>query len=231
MLELLEKTRDYLRGKEQKKVASFTELVKAVCDGGKKAPTPAQIDETLEASGKTLDDLDQAVSYRQQRMELARQRATAPQLQRELDEVNDKFQAEAAKWEAAARDHNNMATPLAYRARELEQIIAEAKGCETKLVDGYRGPLRDELAEIAEARRQIHLRMEDIGNSREHHANWARPSSDFAKGSVYHNPTEHETAAHRKIAEGLDGQLAELRGQLAKLQEREDAIQIEMSKP
>jgi chromosome segregation ATPase len=231
MLELLEKTRVFIRGKEEKKIATFAELVKAVADGGKKAPTPAQVDEALEAAGQTLDDLDAAVKYRQDRLELDRQRATSPALQKELDQAGDELNAERARWAKLTKEHQAIEGPLTSKVLRLSQQVALALGCTAKLVDGYRGPLLDELAKIETERPEIHQRMQQIQHTREHHAQWARPASDFQNGRTLHSPTDQERGAHQRIVEDCDQELTELRTRLATLDAREAEIQAEMAKP
>ena len=164
-------------------------------------------------------------------VEWGKQLATVPALQRELDEVNDAFQAEMVEWEIATRKHDEKVKPLAYRASALEQEIAIAHSCEAKLRDTYTGPLLAELEQIEEDRRRIHAQIEPIEQTRHAPCDMARPASDFVQGHKYHNPSEIEAAGHQKTVAECEKGIAELRSQLLPLAAREQEIQGEMSKP
>ena len=142
--------------------------------------------------------------------------------------VDDDYAAE--RLEAAGKSIEDLQQSVAYRARRLE-LAAALPATRDKLVVSYRGPLRDELAQLAEKRRQLFARLGPLEQSREHHAIWSLAATEFAGKRQYHNASEEEIERHKALVIDIDKQLAELRAQLAPLDARERDIENEMAKP
>jgi len=231
LAELLEKAREYRRVKAETRAATFDELVALMTGEKKIKPTPAEIDEALEAAGKSWDDLTAAIEYREQRRAWAAEIAEIPAVEKHLDTVSAKLMALQMEREQFIQQIVQKEQPLVGNARALQTLLGQARSAEHKLRQHYRGPLRDELLQLEEQRRQLTNQMDPIGSSREHHAMWARPKTDFVTGHEYHNCSDQERATHQQIVADCDKQLADIRSEIAKLDAREREIQVEMARP
>jgi hypothetical protein len=231
LAELVKKAFEYRQAKQEARAATFDELVALMIGDKKKKPTPAEIDEALEAAGKTWEDLTAALEYREHRRALAAEMAEIPAVEQHLDTVAAKLMALNIEREQFIAQIIQREQPLVANARALQTLLGQARSAEHKLRQHYRGPLRDELLQLEEQRRQLTNQMDPIGSSREHHAMWARPKTDFVTGHEYHNCSDQERATHQQIVADCDKQLADIRSEIAKLDAREREIQVEMARP
>jgi hypothetical protein len=200
MLELLEKAKAYIRGREEKKASDFDALVKAVADG--KAPDPAKIAEQLEAFGKTVEDLAAAVENRQRRAEYARRFAELPGLQRKLADLQKAGSAEAARFRPLEEEHAATVRRLSGEAYFLEQQITEAQGMNDKLLGSYQGSLRAELAVNAAEQNEINQTIRSVEATAQAHEE-AAEYTDLDDDRVTRTAAAkgcRQTAAERKKA-------------------------------
>lgn len=152
-MNLFQRVADAFRMRETQKLTGFEELVQAVV-GGQDLP-PADIAAQLEAFGRTPDDLQHAVEYRQRRLALAAEAAREPALRKELESVQSAYQVKVAEFEKVRDTYNKACAPLVEKAVDLERQVIAASGAVDKLREGYRGPLLDKLAEAERQRAEI----------------------------------------------------------------------------
>ena len=129
-------------------------------------PDPAEIVRVTEAAGVSIEDYAASVEWKEMRLALTAELATAPALQKQFDEAKRAEFAETARWEKLVKEHEALAGPLRSKVLTLDQAIARARGCLDKLRETYRGPLLAELEAIEESRRQISMRLESLQKPR-----------------------------------------------------------------
>lgn len=184
---------------------------------------PAEIVEVCEAAGVSLEDYAETVERKEKRQELARRLATAPALQKRLDDLNEKFLVESARWEKCVKEHDAIVGPIQFEARKTEAELIEARAASDKLRDGYAGPLLDELKEIEGERQQIALRCQDMQSRLDHHQSFLRPGMFTI--------TDSEREKHTRAVADCAAGLAEVRDPLAGLEDREREIDRLMRLP
>ena len=154
MLALLEKAKENLLGRQQKKAADFDALAARLATG--KKVSLEEITDELETLGRTAEELDTEVNRRQQRQQFAATLATLPQLQADKAELERKASKENLRHEAIVKPleeaHRQTIDGLNARYGDVLRQIPVAESMKDKLRETYRGPLTEELAEIRASR-------------------------------------------------------------------------------
>ncbi|MFN9718891.1 MAG: hypothetical protein ACK58L_09375 [Planctomycetota bacterium] len=131
--QLIEKIAGRQKERQQQKVQSYRDLVKQIAGG--KEPNPESVKATLEAAGKSLDDLQQAVKLYEQRMTWKAQAA----MQSSLEKEQQRLQKEVAAADKALEDteslHNEVTTPLYGELQQIKDGLSDASRARQLLFD------------------------------------------------------------------------------------------------
>ena len=176
MLALLEKAKEKLLGRQQKKAADFDALAARLAAG--KKVNLEEITDELETLGRTAEELDAEVSRRQQRQADAAQLATVPAIKAELEEIGNQIMAEDERFKPLADAHQEKRRQLFGTAQWKQNQVTAAETMRAKLLASYRGPLTTELdenrAKQAELNREIFTAIRSA-ESHEHQATFTSP--------------------------------------------------------
>jgi hypothetical protein len=181
MTALFSQVAEVFSRRQAKKTEDRETLVNAILDGGKKAPTPAQIATALDEMGWDPEGLEKEVARRQQRRQDAAALAEVPALEKEKAELERKGAAEVARYEALIaplrQEHQRNIGTLNGRFHFVAARIPEALEMRNKLLQSYRGPLTTELddnrAKQAELQREIQTAIRQA-ERHEHAATFTR---------------------------------------------------------
>jgi hypothetical protein len=251
MLALLEKAKEKLLGRQQKKSADFDALAVRLATG--KTVAVEEITDELETLGRTAEELDAEVSRRQRRIADAGALAEVPALQEEAAEIQARGAAESQRYEALVRplreEHERTLVALNGRYRYIVDRIPQAEAMRVKLLETYRGPLRDELDSNRQRQGELNREISTaakLARRHEHDLSFVRkgdkeplrvvhtPSESFIVGDPMWGKTTPEAAAQDALdmqagmtpeeIENKKGILKSLRETLAKAQAELDAL-------
>jgi hypothetical protein len=113
--------------------AQWWVMVKDIATGTKK-PTPDRVDEVMNGTGKTIDDLRAAVALHQKRIAQAAAIASVPELQKEKAAAEKKRAVAVAEFEAAQRKYSDIARPIDVRMEEITNAITSAENGQEHLI-------------------------------------------------------------------------------------------------
>ena len=222
MLALLEKAKEKLLGRQQKKAADFDALAARLATG--KNVSLEEITDELETLGRTVEELDVEVCRRQQRQQYAATLAALPQLRAEKAELERAAAQENVRYEAALRpleaDHQRTIDSLNGRYREVVVQIPVAESMTGKLLETYRGPLQPELSEIRDKQMEIMASVALIERTAVFHEECAS-SSDLSS----------DRASRQKTAKSCREAAAEKKAELPALEARAAEIERLMLEP
>ena len=221
---------ELLTRREQKKTEDFDSLVRAVVDGGKKAPTITQIAERLESLGRTAADLEAEVNRRQQRIADAAKLATVPALQKQMADLERQGAAEANRFRPLEAEHRATVRRLTSEAAALQIQIEDAAATENKLLASYAGPLRDEAAANAAEQNQIEQSIRAAEQTAVEHER-AADVTGFSNSYPGTTASDTDVASRRTAAKTCGETAAELKKKLRPLIARAAEIQAEMLNP
>jgi dihydrodipicolinate synthase/N-acetylneuraminate lyase len=218
-MELLEKVSEVFRGRQQKKVGDFAELVKAVI--ADKAPSPAKIAEMLEASDKTPDDLQEAIAHRRQRLELRKKLDSISALKKQHQDVQRQYDQEQERFAAEEERHENVLGPLRYQGGQLYAEIADCESATSKLRRTAPDELQEQASAVESKRAKIVLAIqaeqEAIHNvfilSRSINPQTGHLYTDAEMEpqlEAYRAPHRQRVAELQKLLPPLDAQLADI---------------------
>ncbi len=132
--QLIERIAGRQKERQQQKVQSYRDLVKQIAAGGKE-PDPASVEATLEAAGKSLDDLQKAVRQYEQRMTWKAQVAMVPSLEKERDRLNREIAAADKILEEAEAHHSEVTAPLHGELAHTKDGVNDASTARSRLFD------------------------------------------------------------------------------------------------
>ena len=132
--QLIEKIAGRQKERQQQKVQSYRDLIKQIAAGGKE-PDPASVEATLEATGKSLDDLQKAVQLCEQRMTWKAQVAMVPSLEKERDRLNREIAAADKVLEEAEAHHSEVTGPLHGELAQIKDGMNDASTARSRLFD------------------------------------------------------------------------------------------------
>ena len=144
---LLEKIAGVHRQRQQEKHNTYRELVASVASG--KEPNATEVERTLEAAGKSVDDLQHDVEAYQHRMALKAIVASVPKLESEQAKLRNQIDAADKVLEDAERQHDEVTSPLYFRLHEIKEALSDASSARRELFHTCDDPdLRSELAQL-----------------------------------------------------------------------------------
>jgi hypothetical protein len=132
--QLIAKIAGRQKERQQQKVQSYRDLVKQIAAGGKE-PDPASVEATLEAAGKSLEDLQKAVRLYEQRMTWKAQVAMVPSLEKERDRLNREIAAADKVLEEAEAHHSEVTGPLHGELAQIKDGMNDASTARSRLFD------------------------------------------------------------------------------------------------
>lgn len=131
--QLIEKIAGRQKERQQQKVQSYRELVKQIAGG--KEPNPESVEATLEAAGKSLDDLQKAVKLYEQRMTWKAQVAMQASLEKEQQRLHKEVAAADKALEDAESLHNEVTGPLYGDMAQIKDGMNDASTARSRLFD------------------------------------------------------------------------------------------------
>lgn len=129
--QLIEKIAGRQKERQQQKVQSYRDLVKQIA--GDKEPDPASVEATLEAAGKSLDDLQKAVRLYEQRMTWKAQVAMQPTLEKERDRLHREIEAADKALDDAEAHHSEVTGPLHGELAQIKDGLNDASTARSRL--------------------------------------------------------------------------------------------------
>ena len=133
VLSLIEKIAGRQKERQQQKVQSYRDLVKQIASG--KEPDPASVEATLEAAGKSLDDLQKAVKLYEQRMTWKAQVAMQASLEKERDRLHREIAAADKALDDAEAHHSEVTGPLHGELAQIKDGLNDASNARSRLFD------------------------------------------------------------------------------------------------
>ena len=131
VLSLIEKIAGRQKERQQQKVQSYRDLAKQIAGGNE--PDPNTVETTLEAAGKSLDDLQQAVKLYEQRMTWKAQVALMPLLEKDRERINREIAAADKALEDAEALHSEVTGPLYGELHQIKGGVSEASTASSQL--------------------------------------------------------------------------------------------------
>lgn len=250
-MSLFDQVAALFKARQTKKTNDFDSMVTALVGGT--PPPPAAIAELLEVAGRTPDDLEREVARRQRRQADAAALAELPALEKEKASLEAAGTAESQRYEALVRplreEHERTLVALNGRYRYIVDRIPQAEAMRVKLLETYRGPLRDELDSNRQRQGELNREISTaakLARRHEHDLSFVRkgdkeplrvvhtPSESFIVGDPMWDKTTPEAAAQDALdmqagmtpeeIENKKGILKGLRETLAKAQAELDAL-------
>jgi len=224
-MSILAKIRDAFTTKEAAKAATYAELVQLVADEGD--VDPADVEETLQVAGKTLDDLEADVALTNRRRALEKTIAAAANVETDRRKLNSRRQQLTDQFAAAQREHSAKLFAIQQEEAELNRLAREAHAAEAELrrtappelhqlqqsVTSHRGKLIEQRSEL----QQRAKRIAEIIDSRRHLAK-------RQESRAY----DQEIAAAEGRAVKCQEEIEKLDAKLAELDHKEQTILAEM---
>ena len=131
--QLIEKIAGRQKERQQQKVQSYRDLVKQIAGG--KEPNPESAEATLEAAGKSLDDLQKAVKLYEQRMTWKAQVAMQQSLEKEQQRLHKEVAAADKALEDAESLNNEVTGPLYGELHQIKEGLSDASRARQLLFD------------------------------------------------------------------------------------------------
>ena len=216
--------------REKAQESDWRALAEQIANGSE--PPLKRVEEILEDTGRTIDDLRREVRRRQRRKELAATLATVPQLNAEAAEIQRRIAEEDARLQAAEQAHAEAVIPLHAQYRRT----AEASAAASAVVEELR-----KLADPEQIERLSGVRF-DLARAREEHSKLVTKlneqklnlanEKDFAGQHKYTQQSISEnTAIYQRRVDRLTGEVAAAAKKVEELEEQERAIEQELLKP
>lgn len=151
---LMEKISGRQKERQQQKVQSYRDLVKQIASG--KEPDPVSVEATLEAAGKSLDDLQQAVKRYEQRMTWKAQAVMQAALEKEQQRLQKEVAAADKVLEDAETLHNEVTAPLYGELHQIKEGLSDASKARQLLFDSCDNEeLRTQLRELSQESQRL----------------------------------------------------------------------------
>jgi len=135
------------RQRAEQKLGRYRELVAAIASGSE--PSPTEIEQLLNETQKSVDDLRRDVEKLQHRSRLKASVASIPGFEAERRAIDDQIAAADRKLAEAESLHEETIHPLHLRRREIDQAISDGEAARRELVSSCDdADLRRELIDI-----------------------------------------------------------------------------------
>lgn len=233
MISLIERIAEKQRSRIEKHQASFKQLVTMVADG--KEPDVDLVEETLTASGKSLDDLQAAVQLLERRRTLRRQFDQGPVITKERAELEKKIVAADQAFEQAERRHEATVAPLVGRMSQVVAGQRHAADARERLIESCADPeLVTALAETTAHLRVLTERRAELRQRFRDGRDWAascRSEIPHARSEAHAAELSERAARHAHDAEACEHELAECEAAIEDAEDRERAVRERMLEP
>jgi IgA-specific serine endopeptidase len=233
-VDILEKIVSEQKRIEKARADDFRALAYAIASG--EEPDPKRVDRTLNAAGRSLDDLRAAVEVYQQRLALKAKADAAAGLRARCRELEEQIRQADEELAEAERRHTEAITPLRAQLEVLHRQLQEAEQASRELARTC--PDQKLRAQEASVQRQIAETQDRLVKARrliKACETRARMARDDAEKLVLH-PEQQKRAfslASRREAEAEEAkkEAAELAQELAELEKQMGAVQQSMLEP
>ncbi|MBM3984030.1 MAG: hypothetical protein FJ304_27945 [Planctomycetes bacterium] len=230
---MFEKIAGRQRQREQTRVNDFRSLVRAIAAG--QEPNAEHVDGVLTVSGKTLDDLKQAVELYQKRKEMKAQLDAVPALDAEEAEITKRISKAREVFEVAEKKFHEVVDPLRWRREQIAADRIEAMRLPQQLVATCPYPelverLKKAGREFTEAhadRTRLEHELGELKKSVEGLREYAENASFREVRTDYLQRSEFVA----KRAAEKEKQLAEVNQRIERLEKEQEAIRQEMLMP
>jgi hypothetical protein len=228
-MDVLEKIVSKQKEIEKARADDFRALAYAIASG--EEPDPKRVDRTLNAAGRSLDDLRAAVEVYQQRLALKAKADAAAGLRARCQEIEEQIRQADAALAEAERQHTETTAPLRAQLEVLHRQLQESEEARRELArtcpdERLRARAASVQRQIAETQDRL-VEMRHIIKARESRARMTR---DEAERLVLYpgkqkemlslaEQRETETRKAEEEAAGLVKKLAELGKQMRAAQE------------
>jgi len=239
--------------RQEKKIEDREALVKSILDGGKKAPTAAQIATALDEMGWTPEALEKEIARRQQRRDEAAALAEIPALEKEKAELERKGAAEVARFDALVKplqdEHAKNMEAVNGRYRYVVMRIPQAEAMRNKLLASYSGPLEAQLIENREEQARLNREISTANKTAQMHedhlqfsepgeltaamdkTDWVKVKESTGATAWHQGMSPEEIKSAKEIAATCRQAAADKKKELAALVKREAEIMEEMLQP
>jgi len=233
MISLIERIAEKQRARIEKHQASFKQLVAMVADG--KEPDVDLVEETLAASGKSLDDLQAAVQLLERRRALRKQFDQGPAFAKERAELEKKFITADQAFEQAERRHEATVAPLVARMSQVVAGQRQSEGAREQLIDSCADhELSAALAQSTAQLRALTERRAELRQRFRDGRDWAascRSEIPHARSEAHAAELRERAARHAHDANACEHELAECEAAIEDAEARERAIREQMLEP
>jgi hypothetical protein len=200
---------DTILGKQQKRqeaqLADFLGIVTQVANG--KEPDADRVAQVLRDTGKSVDDLRQAVETLQRRREARAKLDTLPKLTAERRDAERQIADADRDLELAEKRHYDLTEPLKMRITELKDAIWAAEQARNELCgDTADADLRARLADVQAQLNAVRTQADEMRKSVAEFRTWASIDRQKAERAGF----EGEANAASERAEQRDRRAGEI---------------------
>jgi predicted nucleic acid-binding Zn-ribbon protein len=230
---LFDKIAGRQRQREQTRVNDFRSLVRAIAAG--QEPDAEHVDGVLTVSGKTLDDLKQAVELYQKRKDMKAQLDTVPALDAEEAEINKRIGKAREVFDAARTKFEEEVNPLRWRREQIAAERIEAMRLPQQLVATcpYE-ELVERLKATERAWREAHAEKDRLDRELVELRKSVQGLREYAENAsfweVRADYLQRSEFVAKRAAE-KEKQLAEVNQRIERLEKEQEAIRQEMLVP
>jgi predicted nucleic acid-binding Zn-ribbon protein len=230
---LIESVLGKQRERSDAQLADFRGLVVQIANG--KEPDADRVAQVLRDTGKSLDDLRQAVETLGRRRELRAKLDGLPKLARERRDVERQMAAADRELEEAEKRHYDITEPLKMRLAELKDSMWAAEQARNELCGDSADPdLRARLADVQGKLNAVRTQVADMRKAAGEFRSWASIDRDKAERVGYEDQakaaSERAEQRERRAAE-IEKELPEVEKSIAPLEREEAAIRKQMLEP
>jgi hypothetical protein len=166
-MSLIEQVRGVFSKRQAQRVHDFEQLAATIAGGSE--INPDDVIEILDEAGKTADELQQAVTYRAERLALRAKLDDLPRLQAEQAAVEKEYQAEQKRWSELEEEHAKIVNSTRSRWVPLTDAIKEAHSARNRLQQTYQGPLSQAIAKAEAKQAEITRHINVVEHTKQSH--------------------------------------------------------------
>lgn len=230
---LLEKITKKQKDRFRERQDEFRQLVHAVAD--EREPDADRVEEILQASQKTIEDLQKAVEVLRQRREVRARLDTIPTLEAERTKLIKQISAADRALEEAEQKHAITTGPLHARVQQIRDAVRDAANDRKTLIETCTNQtLVQQLVDVTARRAAAGNRQYEMQKQANDYRGWARSdrreleagASEFRGAELRAKIADHETKAL-----ACENELAVLKVEIPELERQEAAIRERMLEP
>jgi chromosome segregation ATPase len=221
------------RERSEAQEADFRRIVVQIANG--KEPDADRVARVLSDTGKSLDDLRQAVEILNRRRELRAKLDSIPNLTAKREDVEQQLAAADRDLEDAEKRHYDLTEPLRMRITELKEAIWAAEQARNELCgDSAASDLQDRLAAVQTRLNAARTQASDLRRAAAEFRNWATIDRQKAERVGFEDQakvaSEHAEQRERRAGE-IDKELPAVEKSIVALEREEAAIRKQMLEP